>query len=338
MDMTGPYAVYGANGQIGRHSSYNHENSELLLGCRGSVGQVHESEPKSWITSNSMVVRPDSRRIERAYLRHVLAAADLRMAISGTAQPQITRASLASISVALPSLDEQKRIVAILDEAFEGIAKATTNAEKNLANAQELFSSYRRIQFADSGLEFSPLEAVCENLDSKRVPITKKDREPGEIPYYGASGIVDQVAGWIFNEDILLVSEDGANLLMRTYPIAFSVKGKCWVNNHAHVLRFSEPALQNLIEYYLNSISLERWVSGMAQPKLNQKALNSIPVPTASPKECEEIVSKLDAVATVTKQAAEAYEQKIATLSELKQSLLHKAFSGQLTSADTIAA
>ena len=117
---------------------------------------------------------------------------------------------------------------------------------------------------------------LAENLDSRRVPITKGDRKEGLFPYYGASGIVDYVADYIFDEDILLISEDGANLLARSTPIAFSVSGKCWVNNHAHVLKFANPATQKFVEVYLNSISIEEFVTGAAQPKLNQQALNSI--------------------------------------------------------------
>jgi len=120
---------------------------------------------------------------------------------------------------------------------------------------------------------------LAENLDSRRVPITKGDRKAGPFPYYGASGIVDYVADFIFDEDILLISEDGANLLARSTPIAFSVFGKCWVNNHAHVLKFQHPATQKFVEDYINSVSIEEFVTGAAQPKLNQEALNRIPIP-----------------------------------------------------------
>ena len=125
---------------------------------------------------------------------------------------------------------------------------------------------------------------LAENLDSRRVPITKGGRKEGLFRYYGASGIVDYVADYIFDyvadyifdEDILLISEDGANLLARSTPIAFSVSGKCWVNNHAHVLKFANLATQKFVEVYLNSISIEEFATGAAQPKLNQQALNSI--------------------------------------------------------------
>ena len=80
-----------------------------------------------------------------------------------------------------------------------------------------------------------PLGKAAENLDNRRRPIISSHRVAGEVPYYGASGIVDYVEGFIFDEDLLCVSEDGANLVARTYPIAFPISGKTWVNNHAHV-------------------------------------------------------------------------------------------------------
>ena len=88
-----------------------------------------------------------------------------------------------------------------------------------------------------AGWEIKKLPDLCENLDGKRIPITKSKRANGDIPYYGASGVVDYVAEAIFDDDLLLVSEDGANLIARTYPISFSISGKSWVNNHAHIVR-----------------------------------------------------------------------------------------------------
>ena len=123
------------------------------------------------------------------------------------------------------------------------------------------------------------LPEIGENLDSRRVPITGGDRKAGIYPYYGASGIVDHVDGFIFDEDILLISEDGANLLARVTPIAFPASGKVWVNNHAHVMKFKNMATQIYIEKLLNMIDISNYVTGTAQPKLNQAKLNSIPIP-----------------------------------------------------------
>ena len=232
----------------------------------------------------------------------------------------------------LPPLHEQQRLVAILDEAFAAIARAKENAEKNLQNARELFEAYLQSVFANAGngWEEKTLDQISENLDSKRIPITKNVRNSGTYPYYGASGIVDYVDGYIFDGDLLLVSEDGANLLARTYPIAFSITGKTWVNNHAHVLRFENMASQRFVEYYLNSTKLDAFVSGMAQPKLNQKMLNSIAVPFPILNIQKQIVAKLDALSAETKKLETVYENKLAELDELKKSLLQKAFSGEL--------
>lgn len=288
-------------------------------------------------SSEFFVIRPPAI-LDTEYLYYFLSRASFRVegarSMGGAVGHQrVTKEFIESYPVPVPPLPEQQRIVAILDEAFEGLALAAANAEKNLKYSRELFDSYLDAVFIRRGeiWEKRPLGEVCENLDSRRVPVTKRVRSEGSIPYYGASGIVDYVSGHIFDEDILLVSEDGANLLARTYPIAFSVSGKCWVNNHAHVLRFARIDFQRLIEFYLNSISLAPFVSGMALPKLNQKALNSIPVPVPPVAEQAQIVRRLEALSGEARQLEEAYQAKLNGLSELKQSLLAKAFAGELT-------
>ena len=149
-------------------------------------------------------------------------------------------------------------------------------------------------------VEWKPLGELSENLDFMRKPVTSGLRDSGEIPYYGASGIVDYVKDYIFDGDFLLVSEDGANLVARNTPIAFSISGKSWVNNHAHILKFNTYAERRYIEYYLNSIDLTPYISGGAQPKLNQKNLNSIKIPNPSLTIQAEIVRILDTFTALT--------------------------------------
>ena len=144
------------------------------------------------------------------------------------------------------------------------------------------------------GWQMKTLDQIALNLDSKRIPITKSARVSGKYPYYGASGIVDYVTDYIFEGDTLLVSEDGANLLARSTPIAFPASGKYWVNNHAHILKFDDMTTQRFVELYLDSIPLDEYVTGAAQPKLNQQALNSIPIPLPSLSEQQRIVGILD--------------------------------------------
>jgi type I restriction enzyme, S subunit len=234
----------------------------------------------------------------------------------------------------LPPLTEQRRIVAVLDEAFEGIATAKANAEKNLLNARQLFESHAKSVF-QLGAKYWPtrtIDRISTNLDSRRVPITKSDRKAGEFPYYGASGIVDYVAEFLFEGDTLLISEDGANLLARSSPIAFPASGRYWVNNHAHIVKFDHMVTQRFVEFFLESIPLDEYITGAAQPKLNQKALNSIPIPIPdSVGEQEKIVVRLEGISEQSELLQGTYERKLAVLDELRTVLLARAFTGALT-------
>ncbi|MCB0149092.1 MAG: restriction endonuclease subunit S, partial [Caldilineaceae bacterium] len=168
-----------------------------------------------------------------------------------------------------------------------------------MSGSREDAKARREGLIEEADFRWATLGDVAVNLDSKRRPVTKSARTPGSIPYYGASGIVDYVSDYIFDGNFLLVSEDGANLLARSTPIAFSISGKTWVNNHAHVLQFNTYAERRFIEIYLNSIDLAPFVSGGAQPKLNQANLNSIPVPVPPLEVQREIVRVLDTFTTL---------------------------------------
>lgn len=161
------------------------------------------------------------------------------------------------------------------------------------------------------------LDQISTNLDGMRVPITKADRSAGTFPYYGASGIVDYVSDYLFEGDALLISEDGANLLARATPIAFPASGRYWVNNHAHVLRFEEASLQRWVELFLESISLAPYITGAAQPKLNQRALNSIPIPVAPLDWRRRVIAILDEAFEGIATAKAHAEQNLRNASEL---------------------
>ena len=116
-----------------------------------------------------------------------------------------------------------------------------------------------------------------------------------------------------------MISEDGANLLARTYPIAFSVSGKSWVNNHAHVVRFERLETQKLVEFYLNSIPVAPYVSGMAQPKLNQASLNSILIPLPPIEEQGRMVGDAESLQACVKRLEALSRKKLDALASLKQ-------------------
>ncbi|EQA1140587.1 restriction endonuclease subunit S [Escherichia coli] len=211
------------------------------------------------------------------------------------------------------SLAIQSEIVRILDKFTALTAELT--AELNIRKKQYNYYRDKLLSFEEGEVEWKMLGDLGENLDSKRKPITSGLREAGSIPYYGASGIVDYVKDYIFDGDFLLISEDGANLLARNTPIAFSISGKSWVNNHAHVIKFDSYAERRYVEYYLNSIDLAPYISGAAQPKLNKKNLESIRIPNPSPEDKERIVSILDKFDALTNSITEGLPREI----ELRQ-------------------
>ena len=201
----------------------------------------------------------------------------------GVGLVHITKGNLERIRIPLPSIEVQQEIV----DELEGY-------QKIIDGCRQVVENYKPIIDIDPSWEMVELGKIyVANLDSKRIPITKSDRKSGEFPYYGASGIVDYVEGYIFDEDLLLISEDGANLKDRNYPIAFSISGKNWVNNHAHVLRFGDLIKQKFVEFYFNQISVEPYLTGSAQPKLNQGTLNDILIPLPPNDELNIIVSSL---------------------------------------------
>jgi type I restriction enzyme S subunit len=328
----GRYPVYGANGEKDRSDKFYFDRASIIVGRKGSAGEVNLTTGKFWPLDVTYFVTFDERQHELRFLYYLLKTLDLPSLAKGV-KPGINRNEVYSLTAKIPPLPEQRRIVGLLDEAFAGIATAQAHAEKNLQNARALFESHLQAVFTQRGKGWveATVDEVSTNLDSRRIPITKSDRKSGEYPYYGASGIVDYVADFIFEGDTLLVSEDGANLLMRSTPIAFSVSGKYWVNNHAHILKFGNMATQRFVEFYLESIKLDEYIRGAAQPKLTQKALNSIPIPIPQSLEAQaRIVDSLELVQEETQRLARLYERKLAALAALKKSLLHQAFAGEL--------
>ena len=235
--------------------------------------------------------------------------------------PVPTPAEQQKIADCLSSLDEliaaQARKVDVLKTHKKGLMQQLFPREGETQPRLR----FPRFQSA-SAWEVKPLGRVAENLDNRRIPITSSNRKSGDVPYYGASGIVDFVEGFIFDEELLCISEDGANLVARTYPIAFSISGKTWVNNHAHVLRFENRCTQKFVEMYLNSINLDDFITGMAQPKLNKAMLDRIPIPHPGVPE-QQIISdclgSLDARIT-------AETQKLDTLKTHKKGLMQQLF------------
>lgn len=164
------------------------------------------------------------------------------------------------------------------------------------------------------------LGELCDVLDSRRKPITKKDRVAGVYPYYGATGILDYVSGWIFDEELVLLGEDGAKWTS-VEQSAFKINGKTWVNNHAHVLRPKRDRISDTyLIYNLNFQNLMPYITGTTVPKLNQEKMRSITIPLPPLPEQERIVAKLDKAFEAIDKAKTIAETNLKNAKELFES------------------
>lgn len=137
---------------------------------------------------------------------------------------------------------------------------------------------------------------ICEILDSKRIPITASERVHGEYPYYGANGIQDYIDDYIFDDELVLLAEDGGNFGSKDKPIAYRVSGKCWVNNHAHVLKPKEGLDVDYLCYSLMFYDVSQLVNGATRQKLTQADMRSMEIPLPSLPEQRQIAAVLDQI------------------------------------------
>ena len=289
--------------------------------------------------------RPDAAAVIPEYLDHLLHGNHhgrwLRKYITVGARAHgalsVSDDALMSMPVPLPpvavSRPEQQKVADCLGSLDDLITAESRKLEALRQHKQGLMQQLfpqpgetaprlRFPEFRDApAWSSSPLESVCEVLNKRRVPITTKDRKAGPFPYYGASGIVDYIDDFIFDERTILVGEDGA----KWGPFeqtAFIAEGKYWVNNHAHVLR-SVDLIDSLLEAYLVRSDLGPYVTGAAPPKLTLGKLKTIPIPIpSSPAEQQYIADCLGSLDDLI--AAESRE--LDALRQHKQGLMQQLF------------
>lgn len=162
-------------------------------------------------------------------------------------------------------------------------------------------------------MEHITIEECCDILDSRRIPITASERRNGRYPYYGANGIQDYVADYIFDDELVLLAEDGGNFGSKTRPIAYRVSGKCWVNNHAHVLKPMANVDVDYLCYSLMFYDTEELVNGATRQKLTQTAMRKMLIPQRSLQEQKRIVCELSKVQSIIS----ARQQQLQKLDEL---------------------
>lgn len=289
----GDIPVYGSGGIMRYVDRFVYDKPSVLIPRKGSLGNLFYVDVPFWNVDTIFYTEIDESLIYPKFFYYYLTIVGLGEMNQAGGVPSQTQAVLNTLLIPVPPLEIQREIVKILDTFSQLEAELEAELEARKRQYRHYRDQLLNFEGCDD-VKFRSLEDVAVNHDSKRRPVTKSARLPGSIPYYGASGIVDYVSEYIFDGDYLLVSEDGANLLARSTPIAFSTTGKSWVNNHAHVLEFSSYVERRFVEIYLNSIDLSPYISGAAQPKLNQANLNRIPIPIPSFSEQARIVNILD--------------------------------------------
>ena len=165
------------------------------------------------------------------------------------------------------------------------------------------------------------LDEVVDFFDNQRIPIDSGERKDGPYPYYGASGIIDYVDGYIFNGEYVLLAEDGANIILRSSPIAYLSKGKFWLNNHAHIMRMKTGSNEFLIQLLENQ-NYEKYNTGTAQPKLNGEVVKNITLHFPSDEE-QSIIGSL--FSTLDELLA-SYKDNLANYQSFKTTMLSKMF------------
>ena len=341
----GAYPVFGANGIIGRYDKYNHEEPQLLITCRGATcGSVNVSEPFSWITGNAMVVRAKKSDIDMQFLEYLFRGGlDISKAITGAAQPQITRTNLAPLQICYPaSLPEQHRIVALLDEAFAGIATAKANAEKNLQNARALFESHLQSVFTERGEGWveKSLEDIAGFSQGIQVGLENQSTEMAEglvrfiriVDYTQQTKDVRFIQDpghryWVTESDIVMVRYGTPGLIGRGIAGVIA-------NNLFKITVSEDVVLKDYLSFFLGQSEIQHHLAtqgSSTMPALTFKQLGRVSIAYPTNKlEQEKIVRLIKDMLDETQRLESLYRRKLEVLDELKKSIMNQAFSGCL--------
>ena len=293
---------------------------DVLLTIVGSLGNAAVVETDKLFTTQRSVAVIDSDLLSK-YLYYSLISGMFQKQVfdnaKGTSQKGIYLKKLSELLLPIPPLEEQKRIVAKIEklmplvdeyaESYNRLQKIDNEFEKaELVKEGKIKKSKKLPAITDDDKPFDipdswewvRLGSILYNLDGKRVPVSvsERNKKAKVYDYYGASGVIDKIDNYIFSKPLLLISEDGANLLARRTPIAFIATGKYWVNNHAHVFDGINLLFLKYISIFIESIDVSKYVTGTAQPKLNQQNLNKILVAVPPLEEQKRIVAKIEKI------------------------------------------
>lgn len=348
-EMKGDIPYYGASGVIDWINDFIFDEELILLGEDGenlnsrNTDLAFKISGKSWVNNHAHVFRiANKNRDNIDFMVYYLESKDYSRYIAGSAQPKITQAQCRKFLLPSPDLKEQEKIASILSTVDEQIDNVDALIEKNKELKKGLMQTlltkgigYTKFKTTEIGeipeeWDVKKLECVFEILDSMRKPIKASDREKieGNIPYYGASGVIDWINDYIFDEELILLGEDGENLNSRNSDLAFKISGKTWVNNHAHVFRVINKKECNIdfMVYYLEAKDYSIYIAGSAQPKITQAQCRKFLLPLPEKQEQDKIASIL----LESDKKIEEYENKKQKLEELKKGLMQELLTGNI--------
>ncbi|MBI4726994.1 restriction endonuclease subunit S [candidate division TA06 bacterium] len=335
--FNGKYPVYGANGVIDRTNEYYYNEQSIVVGRKGSAGEINLTEKMFWPLDVTYFVTFDQKKYDLKYIYHLLDDLELPRLAKGV-KPGINRNEVYSIDVEVPPLSEQRRIVAKLDKAFAAIAKAKENAEKNLADSKELFESYLNGVFAKPGKDWEEkrLGEVCKVIAGQS-PKGKYYNNSGKgLPFYqGKKEFTDKFIGkpTTWTTEITKVAQAGDILMSVRAPVGpvnFATQKICIGRGLAAIRATKLIDKEYLFNFLVKHESEIVGNTGAVFNSINKAQIEdfSVSCPNIA-KQCA-IVAKLDALSAQTKKLEAIYAQKLADLEELKKSILQMAFNGEL--------
>ena len=270
------------------------KNNDIIFSKDGSLGNpaiIKNMPKKATINGTMMLIRLNyiNDNVSPNYFYQICNSQYFKKMVSliksGGTVPHIFQRDIINFTFPIPkTLEEQEKIanfLSIVDKKVENLKNTITSLENQKKGLlQQIFS--QKLRFKDKNgnnypnWEKKKLEDIAIFLDNKRKPLEQSERIHGKYPYYGASGIIDYVNNYIFDEKLILLSEDGANIIDRNYPICYIATGKYWVNNHAHVLKTKSQYLNKFLCEALERLNYNKYNTGTAQPKLNQDVCRKI--------------------------------------------------------------
>lgn len=367
-ELLSVYRDYGVIPKSSRDDNHNRASDDLSAYQLVTEGSLVTNKMKAWqgsiavsryrgIVSPAYYVYSPISRENDQYLHYLLRSkpyiAHYQTISKGVRVNQwdLEHEALRTTPILLPPIEDQNAIADFLDRETARIdTLIDCKVRYQAALKQRAKTMCHKLVFAlnddqcerqSSGVPWLPevpkhwmvrrCAQIFQTLDFRRIPLSAEQRANLEktYPYYGASGQIDWVDGYLFDEDSILVGEDGANLVLQSTPIAFKATGKYWVNNHAHILK----PLRGDFDYWiaaLNEVPYEIYVTGSAQPKLTAVALNNIKLPVPPNEEQRVIAKQINAIQAKTSNLNDLLNKSLERLQEYRAALITAAVTGQI--------